>query len=398
MVEVDGMRRLRFGGLIVVALVGASCSSDGVQSTAPTDVLPTSTTAVAGQEAPTTPQSTAPVIDEAFLEEQANKSLDPDRPGAVMVVVFDAAGDIQHASVGTDPTGATPAPTDHFRVGSITKTFTALTVLTLVDDGLIDLDAPVSDYVARLSIDDRITVRDVLQHSSGLPDPFDVQPDLLTTLVDDPTRQWSPEDMTNLAVAGELAFPPGERFAYSNTNYTVLGVMIEEVTGTSYHEAVRQRIIGPLAMPGTYLAGFEDGPEVFGGYISFRGSDEPLEFDFTSIATASWASGGMVSTARDLHTMFSALFAGEIISQDLVNEMTANPTDGFGIWAPEWTSQTPLFGHDGRIPGAGTFLVHAPETGATVFTVSTADWLKVSPATGAVAEAIGVPGVTLATG
>ena len=394
----DGLRRLRFGGLIVVALVAASCSSDGVQSTAPTDVLPTSTTAVAGQEAPTTPESTAQVIDEAFLEEQANKSLDPDRPGAVMVVVFDAAGDMEHGSVGTDPTGATPAPADHFRVGSITKTFTALTVLTLVDDGLIDLDAPVTSYVSRLSIDDRITVRDALQHSSGLPDPFDVQPDLLSTLVDDPTRQWSPEDMVELVAAGELAFQPGERFAYSNTNYTVLGVLIEEVAGQPYHEAVRQRIIDPLAMSGTYLAGFEEGPAVFGGYIGFRGTDEPLDFEFTSIATASWASGGMVSTARDLHNMLSALFAGEIVAQDLVGEMTANPKDGLGIWAPEWTSQTPLLGHDGRIPGAGTFLVHAPETGATVFTVSNADWLRVSPATGAVAEAIGVPGVTIAAG
>ncbi len=342
-------------------------------------------------------QQRRPVIGEVFLEEQANKSLDPSRPGAVMVVVFDAAGDMRYASVGTDPTGATPTPADHFRVGSITKMMTALTVLSLVDEGLIGLDDPVSGYVSRLTIDDRITVRDALQHSSGLADPFDLQPDLLRTLTDDPTRSWSPEDMFELAAADDLAFAPGERFAYSNTNYTLLGVMIEEVVGLPYHEVVRERIIEPLEMTGTYLAGFEDGPEVFGGYISFRGSDEPLEFDFTSMETAAWAAGGMVSTASDLHAMFSALFAGEIITQDLVDEMTANPSDGLGIWAPEWKAQTPLFGQDGRIPGAGTFLVHAPETGATVFTVSNADWLKVSPATGEVAEAIGVPGVTLAT-
>ncbi len=398
MVDVDGMRKLRFGRLIALAMVAAACSSGGAGSTAPTAGRPASAPAIVEPETTIGPLSATPVIDEVFLEEQANKSLDPNRPGAVMVVVFDAAGDMRYASVGTDPTGATPTPADHFRVGSITKTITALTVLTLVDNGLIGLDDPVSDYVSRLTIDDRITVRDALQHSSGLPDPFDLQPDLLRTLTDDPTRRWSPEDMFELAIAEGLAFAPGERFAYSNTNYTVLGVMIEEVVGLPYHEVVRERIIEPLGMTGTYLAGFEDGPEVFGGYISFRGSDEPLEFDFTSMETASWAAGGMVSTAPDLHTMFSALFAGEIIAQDLVNEMTVNPTDGLGIWAPEWTSQTPLLGHDGRIPGAGTFLVHAPETGATVFTVSNADWLKVSPATGEVAEAIGVPGVTLATG
>jgi len=75
--------------------------------------------------------------------------------------------------------------------------------------------------------------------------------------------------------------------------------------------------------------------------------------------------------------------------------MTVNPEYGFGIWAPGFASETPLYGHDGRMPGSGTWYVHAPETGITVFTVSNADHLKVTPATAGVAEVIDSPGVQL---
>jgi D-alanyl-D-alanine carboxypeptidase len=149
-----------------------------------------------------------------------------------------------------------------------------------------------------------------------------------------------------------------------------------------------------------YLPFFGEGPDPFGGYIgaTFGGTavTEPIDFDFASYATAAWAAGGLVSTAGDLHTLLSSLFDGSIIAPSLVEEMTANSSDGFGISAPEWVSQTPLFGHDGRIVGAGTFLLHAPETGMTVFTMSNANYLFVSPATEGVAIVIASPNVTLA--
>jgi D-alanyl-D-alanine carboxypeptidase len=283
-------------------------------------------------------------------------------------------------------------------VGSITKTFTAVTVLSLVDEGLIDLDAPVTDYVTRFEIDAGITVRDALQHTSGLADEVGY----LTAIFDEPTRIWSPEEVLAGIQTNDVDVNASAVHAYANTNYTVLGVLIEEVTGSPYHEVVRERVIDPLGMGGTYLAFHEEGPSVFGGYYrvfgdndSFSGTPQPLDFDFTSVETHAWASGAMVSTARDLHVMISALFDGSIISPVLVSEMTPDLEYGLGLYAPEWTSETPLIGHDGRIPGAGTFLIHAPETGATVFTVSNADYLFVSPATGAVAEAIGVPGFRL---
>jgi len=334
----------------------------------------------------------APTIDEEFLTEQAAKSWDPNRPGAVMVSVYGPDGSVAYASVGADPDGAVPTPDDLFRVGSISKLFASLTVLSLVDDGLVDLDAPLSQYIDRIDIDEAVTVRDALQHTSGVPD-YTESPNFLDVLLADTSREWTPEESIGLGFSGVLDFDPGSTFVYSNTNYIMLGVLVEEVTGLPYHEAVRDRVIDPLGLTNTYLAGFEDGPAVFGGYYELLGSIEPLTFDYTSIATSAWSAGAPVSNGNDLHTVLTALFAGEIVSPALVKEMTANPEYGFAIYVPGFDSETPLFGHDGRIPGSGTFYVHAQETGITVFTVSNADHLKVTPATGGVAEVIGVRGV-----
>ncbi len=387
-------------------MAGCSSDSDAGTSGASTTTVTFETTTTAAAETTTTmaPTTTteasavaSPTIDQAFLAEQAAKSWDPKQPGAVMVSVYGPDGGVVYASVGTDTSGAEPTPDDLFRVGSISKLFTSLTVLSLVDDGLVDLDAPLSQYIDRVDTGEGVMVRDALQHRSGIPD-YTESAGFLDMLLGDTSREWTPEETIALIPAGVLDFVPGSTFVYSNTNYIMLGLLIEEVTGLSYHEAVRSRLINPLKLTNTYLAEFEDGPAVFGGYYQLLGSIEPLTFDYTSLATSAWSAGAIVSNGQDLHTVLSALFAGEIISPELVTQMTANPEYGFAIFVPEFNSETPLFGHDGRIPGSGTFYVHAPETGMTVFTVSNAGHLKVTPATGDTAEAIGVRGVQLVSG
>jgi D-alanyl-D-alanine carboxypeptidase len=312
-------------------------------------------------------------------------------------MVFDAGGSSVSASVGTGANGEQLPADAAIRVGSITKLLTSTTVLSLVDEGLVDLDAPLSRYVSRFDIDDRVTIRDALQHSTGLPEYTDTD-GYLPMLVEDPSREWTPEEVFALGRTAQLDFDPGASFAYSNTNYIALGLVIEEITGQAYDQAVRERIIDPLGLSDTYLEHYEEGREPLGGYTGLSGEIEPVAFDFTSIATNEWSAGGMVSSGRDLHRFMSALFAGEIVSPALVTEMTQDPEWGFGIFEPEWSSETPLLGHDGRTLGSGTFLVHAPQTGMTVFTFANADHLKVSPATGDVAEAIGVQGVRLVAG
>ena len=196
----------------------------------------------------------SPVIDQEFLAEQVAKSWDPNRPGAVIVSVDGPDGEVVSASAGTDPSGAAPTSDDVYRLGSNSKLFTSLTVLTLVDEGLVDLDTPLNDYIESVDIDETVTVRDSLQHTTGIPD-YTETPDFRNVMLKDPSHAWTPTETVALVSTDELDFEPGTVFAYSNTNYILLGLLIEEVTGLPYHEALRDRLIDPLALTDTHVAG-----------------------------------------------------------------------------------------------------------------------------------------------
>jgi D-alanyl-D-alanine carboxypeptidase len=360
--------------------------------------------AVTTTNAPTTPTPAlvVPVVDEAFLAEQVDNVSIPESGGAFMVAVL-ADGEVVYSATGTDPGGNPPTPDSAFRIASITKVFTALATLSLVDEGLVDLDAPAVDYVARVPVPEGVAVRDLLQHTSGIPEFFN-DPSLAPWLAD-PGRVWTPEETVALIDEQGPDFRPGSEWhwGYSNTNYIVLGVLIEEVTGRALAEVLRARIIEPLGMDSTYLAGFEDGPGVFGAYASPSPDEpaEPISFDYTSLVTSTSAAGGVVSTARDLHTLFTALFEGRVVSADSLPEMIGNPREigrtvmgnesGYGLGIQVWTvfggrSVEGLVGHGGEIVGYSTLVAHAPETGITAFWVATNNWIDSSPAYEAVVE------------
>ena len=155
--------------------------------------------------------------------------------------------------------------------------------------------------------------------------------------------------------------------ALRDTNYLVLGILIEEVTGRDFAAEMRRRIISPLDLDETYLAGSENGPDPFGAYTSMRGDLEAIDFDYTSAATAEWAAGAMVSSAMDLHALLSAVFAGRVISDESLAEMTAGDEYGLGIFPVG----DELFGHDGWMPGYATVVLHGPRSGMTAFWVAT---------------------------
>ena len=165
--------------------------------------------------------------------------------GAFMVAVSDADGEVVYAGSGTDPDGNPLTPDAALRVGSITKVFTSLVTLTLVDEGLVDLDALALDYVTRVPVPDGVLVRDLLQHTSGIPEHVD-RPGFFDMLHDDQRRVWSPEEAVDLIAGIEPLFAPGAEWSYSNTNYLILGVLNEEVTGRPLHEVLRSLLLDPL--------------------------------------------------------------------------------------------------------------------------------------------------------
>lgn len=284
-----------------------------------------------------------------------------------------------------------PRPADYeHRVGGITKSFTGATVLSLVGEGLIDLDAPIGRYLPGLLPDGRggqITVRMLLNHTSGIqdfmvinladgsaPPPAGVLFTTLDGIADSATRTYSPRELLRIALSLPPLGAPGSVWSYASSNYVVLGLLIEKTTGRSYEEAVTRRVLGPLDLRGTYLPGGRRrlrGPHL-DAYIPWTGGTLR---DFTTYDMSwAWASCDLVSTARDLNTFYAALLGGRLLPSALLTEMkTTVPMApafpqyaGYGLgifWTIGPCGRT--WGHDGLVVGHSAYSMHA-EDGASL--------------------------------
>ncbi|MGE7438685.1 serine hydrolase domain-containing protein [Kitasatospora sp. NPDC001175] len=253
---------------------------------------------------------------------------------------------------------------DRFRIGSVTKTFVATVVLQLVAEGGIGLDDPIERELPGLVPNGRnITVRQLLSHASGLAD-------FLTKLLaePDPLRSaqkatYTPRDL--VAISAELGpkFAPGTSWAYSNTNYVVLGLLVEHVTGHRLDQEITRRIVRPLHLGETSFPTTAElsGPHLH-GYEWADGPTAPPADLTTFNPNAIWGSGTMISTADDLNRFYRALFDGRLLPAELLEEMrTAHPVDddrGYGLGLESRTycaDGTAAWGHSGSIAGYETF-------------------------------------------
>jgi D-alanyl-D-alanine carboxypeptidase len=238
----------------------------------------------------------------------------------------------RHAAGGIERGGEPALATSPFRVASITKTFTAAVVTQLAAEGRLKFDDLMAqhlppeylDLVPRLHVlngessGEAITVRQLLTHASGLFD-YALSSGFFGTIVEDPSHVWTPREMLEgSTVWGVPHFPPGGGYgyAYSDTGYVLLGVIIEHLDGRPLHEAYRARILEPLCLANTYLEGFEP----------HRGSEmsHPHEGDFDAApihGSADWAGGGLVSDTDDLAAFAQALVAGRVVAGEWLEEM-----------------------------------------------------------------------------
>ncbi|MEV6279306.1 serine hydrolase domain-containing protein [Nocardia sp. NPDC051832] len=261
-----------------------------------------------------------------------------------------------------------PVPADaRFRIGSITKTFVATVVLQLVAEARLRLDDPVDQYLPQFGLDRRITVRTILDHTSGLrnaggqPGPRgESAPSMFGT---DPMQTYQPEDMVRFAAGQPLWFEPGTDWYYSNTNYILAGLLIETVTGTPYSRQLQQRIIEPLGLSSTSLPGIS--PEIPGphttGYRTAKFLGIPLPIDVTALNPSfAGAAGEIISTTADLDAFSTALWSGELLPPALLAQMrTVRPIAarfgverGYGLGLMELTAGGCAgIGNSGDIPG-----------------------------------------------
>ena len=213
---------------------------------------------------------------------------------------------------GTPERGGTlgVSPNSRFRVASITKVFVAVVVLQLVEERRLELDEVVSHYLTDGAFGS-VTIRQLLNHTSGIPD-YSMSDDFNAGLLNHRDRRWAAAELLALVEDKEADFAPGTDYAYSNTDYIVLGEVIEKVSGRSWAQEVRRRILDPLNLDSTYIAGAEPAQEaVVPGYFDTDndGDVENVETGgpWPALETSEGPAGAIVSTASDLVTFGEAL-------------------------------------------------------------------------------------------
>ncbi|AQZ69500.1 D-alanyl-D-alanine carboxypeptidase [[Actinomadura] parvosata subsp. kistnae] len=296
--------------------------------------------------------------------------VDAGAPAAVLAVRTEEGPEDVAAGVADTRTGRPASAGDRYRVASITKTFTAVLVLQLAAAHTIDLGAPISRYVEGVPGGSRITIRDLLRHTSGLPDFYDAL--ALRTSADWRRRRLerlTDDRRLSLAFGLEPAPPGAPEATYSNTNYVLLGKLVEHVTRRPYADEVAGRIIRPLGLRDTYYA---DGqPAIRGRHLhGYMPGDLPGEpdadyahlTDFTTqTVNQSGPAGSMISTVHDLTRFYQALFTGRLLPAALMRELTGTVpvrgnslpwVRGFGLGVHRYDFGCgPVYGHIGGVRG-----------------------------------------------
>jgi D-alanyl-D-alanine carboxypeptidase len=298
-------------------------------------------------------------------------------PGAVLAVSIPGQEPWTGASGIADRSQNTPiTPDTRMRIASISKIFTAVTVLQLAEEGVINLDAPMSTWLPGLvPAAEQITVRSLLQHTTGLYDFLEDGSYVGQAYQNG--RVFEPEELVAYAARFPGAFAPGapNSWDYSSTNYVILGMIVEAATGEPLETQMRARIFTPLGLEGTFFVPRE---EISG--TQARGYSRTT--DQTSVAMSfGYATANIVSTASDIQRFIDALFAGEVLNADSLAQMTTfvdgkgqynMPQLAYGLGLmrnrlPSGTDeQSTVYGHIGGFGGFRSATWHAPESGITI--------------------------------
>ncbi|WP_265939566.1 serine hydrolase domain-containing protein [Bacillus thuringiensis] len=253
-----------------------------------------------------------------------------------------------------------------FRIGSVTKTFTATVVLQLAGENRLNLDDSIEKWLPGViqgnGYDDKqITIRQLLNHTSGIAN-YTRSKDFNMM---DTKKSYTAEGLVKMGISMPPDFAPGKSWSYSNTGYVLLGILIEKVTGNSYAEEIENRIIEPLELANTFLPGNSSvipGTKHARGYIQLDGASEPKDVTYYNPSMGSSA-GDMISTADDLNKFFSYLLGGKLLKEQQLKQMlTTVPTgvdelgdSGLGIFKMKLSNGESIWGHGGTIPGFLTF-------------------------------------------
>lgn len=331
----------------------------------------------------------SPTPDPSLVASRLQLTLDRVRaqlsiPGVSVAIMWDdgrtwvGASGLRNVAAGDPMTSGTA-----FALASISKTFTAAVVLQLVEEGRLSLDAPVAPLLPKYKLDGRITLRMLLDHTSGLPDFFfgkGIDAALLRT----PNATWTPLKSWSYVPAVHGA--PGKVWNYSNTNYLLLGELVTAVTGNPLAVEIRTRLLNPLGLATAYYQAVEQPKEAGtlayellakagGGWTARRVAPASAVMPFRSVVTAAGGAGSLAATALDTARWMRAWAGGEVLNADMQAQMLAdvartvklhaNIPYGLGIQRVTLNGYNAL-GHSGRYLGIRNVVRYLPKAGITI--------------------------------
>jgi D-alanyl-D-alanine carboxypeptidase len=331
--------------------------------------------------------STLPPAVTTQLDELAQGVQNLHVPGLVLGVDVAGQGTYVAAAGQSGLDDMTPVvPESRFRIGSITKTFVATVVLQLVGECELSLDDTLDRWQPTITDASAITIRELLQHTSGIPD-YQGTTTFQDRLVHDPFFEWNHQDLVALIAGQPLLFTPGTQWSYSNSNYLLLGLIVEAVTHRPLEDLVRERIIEPLGLHGTSFPTTAEipSPTTHGTDVLLDKQtldpirEEPFNFNPSGV----WAAGAMISTVPDLSVWARALATGALLPPSVQAERlqfvpvngalqaTTGPTlplfYGLGIMAAGG-----YLGHNGEVTGFESIMMYDPANGTTIVEVQNA--------------------------
>jgi D-alanyl-D-alanine carboxypeptidase len=366
-----GMHQRRLMGLVVTAveaMLMSSCGGGGGQEEH----------SVAGSHAKGGGEQASTADLDAALKKSFKQSA---APGVVAAVQTPQYTWIRALGVANRTSEQPMTPEVYHRIGSVTKTFTATLLLQAAGDGLLSLDDTIDKYVKGVPNGDEITLRQLANMTSGVATysetkKFDGDPGA------DPYRVWKPEELARIGIEDSPLFDPGTQFNYSNTNYVLLGLVLEQVTGKSIQELYQKEIIRPLGLIDTSFPDLADtslpDPHSQGYTLQGQSSGEKPRNATDWNASWTWTAGMMISTVDDLLAYGRAMGSGKgLLSRaqqdERIDSLVSDvpPFDqpplkgdyGYGLGLMK---EHGWIGHGGVIPGYNTALYYNPDLDAVV--------------------------------
>ncbi|WP_282696611.1 serine hydrolase domain-containing protein [Streptomyces sp. CC208A] len=311
-------------------------------------------------------------------------------PGAIAVLTRDGAPRVYRAGTAETGTARPPRAHDHMRIASVAKAFSGAVALSLADRGALGLDDTLGKRLPHLpKAWHAVTLRQLLQHTSGLPD-FSHSARFQAIIRADPRHRFDSRRLLDFAAGQDLAFPPGSRYAYSNSDNVAVALMAEQATGRRYEDLLRELVYRPLGLRDTSLpSGFRLPRPFLHGYATSPG-EAPEDVSEAISASGAWASGGIVSTPADLSAFIGGYTGPTLLSPSARHaqrrfvpgeSQPAGPGEnavGLGLFRYTTRCGTVL-GHTGNTPGYTQFAA-ATRDGRRTVTVSVTSQVPLDPA------------------